>query len=652
MLALLANLAWGSIVLLAFVALGQLAGRLFRLAAPHDLFLAAGLGIAGMTVVGGLLNLFGVATSRVLTTVVLATAAFGPLTWILGTGGFAVGLPLPSPIPAERRQSHWVIVLVLLVFVKYATSLGSDFNPNDDQPAYLLQVSRMLQTGSIGLDPFSERQSLSLNGQTFLLGLVHCVSPFKYAFLLDPGICWIVIAGLTWSLIRQDLGGSIRATCLLTSLVLMVGLPFGTNLGGHLTGAVLYLTLIKTAVDGTQHGGNLGYGSLMTLAVIVAALCALKTTFLLFGVMFVVSWHVLRMLRSPSPLVVRDAAVIGSIATALLVPWMWQQYRSAGTPMYPFLGHGYHTLRASSEVMSDPFNSRARWVVACLMNGELTPAILALALLARGRLQIDRGRWLVLFSALSSVCVTSLFLVSVTPGIGAGVRYSHPFLYAALIPVGLVGILTTPLTKTKIGLALCLALFIGNWWETASVKLARLADFVRTDEHGFLWDDENVPQVRRAQETIPAGKRVLASVQNGFLLDFTRNPIWSLDLPGMVSPPPGLPITPHEADLHDFLMNRSSDLPSPYPSEQVLDYLRRCGVDVLAFQRRHGSVWYLRRDDVPAKPVLARTIFAIALTVHKQLADLIGKCPILYDDGDLIVLDLARTTPPLKSGRG
>ena len=123
------------------------------------------------------------------------------------------------------------MLLAALITIKYATSLGLHFNRNDDQPAYLLQLSRMLQTGSIGRDPFSLRQLLSLNGQTFLLGLVGSVSPLKYAFLLDPGICWIMIAGLTWFFVRRDLGGSIRDSCLATGLVLMTGFHFQLESG-------------------------------------------------------------------------------------------------------------------------------------------------------------------------------------------------------------------------------------------------------------------------------------------------------------------------------------------------------------------------------------------------------------------------------------
>ena len=84
-------------------------------------------------------------------------------------------------------------------------SLNYFFSAADDLPSYLFQVSRLLQNGSIGQDPFSCRQLLSLNGQTFLLGLLGAGAPLQFSYLLDPGICWLILGGLTWSLLRRDL---------------------------------------------------------------------------------------------------------------------------------------------------------------------------------------------------------------------------------------------------------------------------------------------------------------------------------------------------------------------------------------------------------------------------------------------------------------
>src|SRR5262249_49567871 len=126
---------------------------------------------------------------------------------------------------------------------------------------------------------------------------------------------------------------------LLTGIVLMV--EGFQNLGGHLTGAVLYLTLIQTAYHGTRDQGKLERGSLLLLALLIAALCALKTIFLIFTALFVLCWYSLRMPHSPGLALVRELSLVGFIGSVLLLPWMWQQYCSGGTPLYPLLGKGY-----------------------------------------------------------------------------------------------------------------------------------------------------------------------------------------------------------------------------------------------------------------------------------------------------------------------
>jgi hypothetical protein len=248
--------------------------------------MAAGWGMAGMVALGGWLNLLGLARASVLMALVLSVSALGLLyegRKFLGSVEHAPAPPEESP---ERGKWIWLVLLAVLITIKYATSLRWHFNRNDDQPAYLFRLSRMLQTGSIGRDPFSLRQLTTLSGLTFLLGLVGSVQPLKYSHLLDPGICWIMIAGLTWFFVRRDLAGSIRDSCLATGLLLMpeisnfCRIPF--NLGGNLTGTVLYLTLLRVAFWSCGDKGSLNQGSLLLLTCTVAALCALKPTFLMF----------------------------------------------------------------------------------------------------------------------------------------------------------------------------------------------------------------------------------------------------------------------------------------------------------------------------------------------------------------------------------
>lgn len=213
-------LGWGLLVLLSFAGLGRIVAGIVAPGSRRDLALEAGWGMAGMIALGGWFNLLGLATAQVLRGLVLLAIVLG-LGWdilhrLRGSSEASTDQDaFPSPPPGHRKF-YWISLLVLFLAMKYVSSLNYLFNLNDDQPSYLFQVARLLQNGSIGPDPFSYRQLLSLNGQTFLLGLLGAGAPLQFSYLLDPGVCWLMLGGLTWSLLRRDLGVSPREACLWT----------------------------------------------------------------------------------------------------------------------------------------------------------------------------------------------------------------------------------------------------------------------------------------------------------------------------------------------------------------------------------------------------------------------------------------------------
>ena len=204
-------MAWGLVVLLAFVSLGRIMARLARPDGDWDVALAAGWGMAGMVALGGWMTLMGLARAPVLVGLVITVIALD--LFFEGRRYFS-SEPRAPAVPRESTgwaSWIWLVALLGVVAVIYEMSIVNLFNTGDDPVAYLLELARMLQTGSVGPDPFSERLMLALNGQTFLLGLVGSVCPYYYGFLLDPGVCDIMIAGLVWFFVRRDLGGSVTA---------------------------------------------------------------------------------------------------------------------------------------------------------------------------------------------------------------------------------------------------------------------------------------------------------------------------------------------------------------------------------------------------------------------------------------------------------
>ena len=502
MMPLLLSYAWGMIVLLSIVALGRIIARVVQPAVKWGFSLAAGWGLACMAILGGLLNLLGAARPPVLISLVISIILLDLLFESRGLIRFVENGPSPPPVPIHElipRKGSICIVIIILMIIKYLFSFSNKFIGLDDINGYLVPLARLLQTGSIGRDPFSIHQLASLNGQTFLMGLVVSASSLKYAFLLDPGICWFLIGGLTWSIVRRDLqdslnrqagsppaastppgagsgragvapGGEITATllrdpCIWVGLVLLVKTPYMQNLGGHLTGTVLYLTLVQTAWWGTRDKGVLDRGSLVLLALTLAGLCALKTTFVIFAGFFVIGWYGMRIWHVPSLALLRELSLVGLITSVLLLSWMTQQYLSGGTPLYPYLGRGYALPDTQLSVDWATILIKVKKVVHISLIGSTAPAILGLLLLIRNPFKTDLARWRALSAAMFGAAVGPLGLAFMLTSDDLPIRYSQPFIYAALIAAGSAGKFSTPRSRKGIALALCLVLFVGNQWD-------------------------------------------------------------------------------------------------------------------------------------------------------------------------------------------
>jgi hypothetical protein len=138
------------------------------------------------------------------------------------------------------------------------------------------------------------------------------------------------------------------------------------------------------------------------------------------------------------------------------------------------------------------------------------------------------------------------------------------------------------------------------------------------------------------QRSAPAGAKLLAMLEQPYLLDLRRNAVASLDLPGGASPPPGL-----------------HTLGSP---QQVVEYFRALGYERLATVRPERSellyrlgTWTMHADgvrmswhsdpaDVAAWQVMGRTV----VRFFRQLEELTIHCRLRYDDGVLVMIDLSQ----------
>ena len=289
-------------------ALGRLLACALDATLLVDLPLTAGIGMAGMVFVGGVLNLAHIATTSVLIALVVALVALAALVGFRSRRRLATDGPATVDRNGRVAAAAAMGLFFAVMSLRYFLSLGHPLSLWDDDPYYLAQIVKLLQTGTLGVDPYCFRQMSSMNGQTFLVALGCCAVPLEYAFVVDPGMCLVVLGGLIYTFSRRDLGQSIVVAGLFgtTSLLIRTYMP-DNNLGGEFSGPVLFVTAVRLMLTGNAESATLPFGRLVLAALALASMAVLKSTFTVYAGLFLTCWCLLTLWSRGPTTIVRQA---------------------------------------------------------------------------------------------------------------------------------------------------------------------------------------------------------------------------------------------------------------------------------------------------------------------------------------------------------
>jgi hypothetical protein len=676
-------LGYGIAILVSFVGWGALLGRVLFPKSRSDWGQQAAWGLALVIAVGGFLELTGSISSS-------------SISWMLSAGWLAAAIKLVAflwrnlaaragrrPQPREALPPHprwrkigltaaWA-VLIAMFLVQYAgwAAIGK-FNDHDDFQGYFVYPNKMLQLGSMGPDPYSERRLMSsLGGQSFLLAIVRSELEEQNFHLIDPGVSLLILAGLVWGEFRQ--GGYPRWALLLLLFPVAFMSPPVVNVTGLVVASVLFLSLFRSLAWGALEEHS-PVSAALIVGLLTSAICTIKSTFIpVVGLVLLVSYGA-RVLKGPLR---RKGALESVMATAvtvgLLLPWMISMYRSSGTPLFPLLGKGYHgsqyggyvmpwgalTWRTVPEVLlyrfvANPFavSVAALWAVLLILSrrqraasagsgggpsaGHSLPA-------NRGRRTKERGsvtpnaeafpRRPVLSAAIAAILGT--LAVSLSLGGNDVDRFVYAFLFAATLWL-LMGVLrmcrqaggnaAPPILGLGTVLIVVVALVgtasayprgcMERAWQTG-VALVK-------GELPKLRLPAPIDEYRHVQESVPPGEKILARLERPYHLDFRRNPVYIVDYPGSASPPPGMPFYRGPEALAEYLAGQSIRY-------VAYSYSTEC-----AFQRQ-----FHRKRLLPTADPWARCQAEHTFDFQDNLADLMKTRRVLYDDSDIVVIDLS-----------
>jgi hypothetical protein len=627
-LSFLGAVLWGLCVLLAMIGWGTAINRILLRERVVDWGWRAAWGFAFSACLGGLLNLAELVSRP---TVMLLLGA-GLALLALGGRGSRVEKP-EALFPWRFGGSHRITALalwlvVLLIAIRYfGTAVGREgsFNSHDDFHAYLVFPTKMLQTGSMGSDPFSLRRVLFAGGQGFLQTYLLALLPVWSLNILDAGLGVIVVVGVLLGYFQRS-----RITGFSASLVLLTFLLVWSpivNVTSQCLALALFLSLFRVLElpDAVECGP---FARPWLVALHVGAICSLKLSLVLACMTMVAVSYGIAIAARPRWQRVRESIAVAILSAAFFGPWMIDMYWSNGTAFYPLLGKGYAAYAYGE--FADPYG--AFNVHAALRGIPVFPLTImaGLSFLAGS---LDLSRWRENGPRLALLVAALVGTAAIVAGLNGtdSYRYVYPFVFAPILielshALSMERNLSVPASARRIIAAATAGVMMVAWINRTVHMYAKAAKsiFVAAVRDPTPAWNTMTDQTRMMQRVIPPGATLLARLERPFLLDFRRNRVYIIDWPGGASLLPGMPFFTGSEPLARYLLANS------------IRYIAYDYASEANFSSKRYSI-RLEPSKVPAVRNSARLTFEF----QDNLAALGNTRKRIYDDGATFVLDLS-----------
>jgi hypothetical protein len=636
---------------------GSLANLRFGEWNPYCWAYPSALGIAVLIFLGGILNATGIAKPMVL--IVLLLVGLGLAIFFVfrsfshpqknrSDTGKLPGKPL-----WDKVGNLICLALILLVFFFLVMALMPvrTFNFHDDFHMYLGWPLRMLQTGTLGGNPFDHLGVSSLGGQSFMQGMFLAFGKIADVNAFDAILCLILVLGLLKEF--GDLVGVSPLFALAAGLVAIFINPHYANISALYSGSLMLLGLTYAAVLLVRsYRSPASPGLILSVvpcALFCAALLCLKTTFvfvaLFFGLVSLLG-SLLLVQEKKQVLLAHLSLVV--ITIILMIPWIslyWDRY----------LRETYYILNDISYARGTTANpAGSEDVLATLLSNQdlfygntyrdylSIVGMLSFAFIATGWIvwKNENRRESLLLIPLLAVFMGTIISYGLQFIFGPPrlvVRYSCPILIgAAPVAVLLAGWLwkqgrsqlQTDFALKQSALFIAAILFasqIGLLWtfrESFANRVQRaysyrtLLSFPIAEEASYMQYNDYVLSAKaqdrmvQIQEMVPVGETVFAWVSMPFLFDFTRNSIYTINESGV--------------DYNLLVMPLDSGV------KQMRDFFRQFGIRYIIWDYNgYGMKKPAHMGSVQNKLV-------------RILEGLIASSDVLYNNGVITVIDIGR----------
>jgi hypothetical protein len=595
--------------------------------------LVASTGLAVVMIVGGWLNLFGLVSPVSLH----AMLGIGVLLAVIGAPRLARACRHYPARLFPPGQRTWLLagliainaILLLIVILGWLSLPENLFNGHDDLQAYFVFPEKLIQTGSLGDDPFSERRIVSSLGGKYFLDAFVLADLGRSALQFMDG----AVGTLLLLMLLVDACVLLEVGALATQFLLMAAIvwePPRANTTALVLGAALFLAMLLHGHQCSREPGGQGPGRagasavpVFTLALLLSGLALLKTSLMppaaMVGV--VIAW---KLWPRPSTLA-RQLSVVAAASLAMIFPWMIALHHSSGTLLYPALGQGFHGsgygtfLQPYAEVTWNNLHEAA--------NDLVTPLLLLLVGVIVERTRMDGG---LKRAAVPVAILCGMVVIGMSTAGYAVYRFAWPAMFACAafataeqLGGGLGG---TPPGRGRLWAGVMLGVILGaglgNLYPRLWLKVACIEWGLGSSDR----DQAGLADVliyRRLQSAVPPGAPLLERLDKPFLLDFKRNPVLVDDNPGGASLPGGMPFFRGAEPLAQYLLQHHIRYVA-YSYRTKGGYTRSAAGDRLA----------------PGVNAWIRTQAQHAFDFQDNLETLSRSRRIIFDDGQNWVLDL------------
>ena len=632
------GVAWLSLLFFVFSGWGYLVVRVARIS-DVDFGLRALWGVAAFLTVAGIPVAAGVCSRPVL--LALGSVGIVAFAW----RELVVETPIWRSIRGAgawmRANPALAVLAVVLVAFTAVQLVGAvaklDPNAWDDDVAYTPLVRRLLDAGNL-VEPFSFRRLAALGGQSVLQGLGAARGVLSSMFLIDHGVGF----GLTLLLVIGHARrlGRVPALWLATLLLLLLLLPdLSINTASYWTGAAMFLGLYRTITLADASPRS----HFVIAAIVGAATCTLRQNYLPVVALFLVLALLSRLRTTSWRDERRTWLLVIAAAAAALLPWCIAAFVSSRTFLFPLMdGTWNHALTLQQRGAS--WADQIAFVVSACVDSKPLAIVPILFIVAAAT--TDRR----LARPLTALFVAStLGFLLLAWSFGDADTFSL-WRYAFGFDIALTCVLALEVcNEDDAGPARLPAL--GRWVLFAALVLQlgfvrtgtmkRLGEMLHDINQAAVEDRHGDPAARAErrryaamQADVPAGARLAVMVDDPAYLDFARNEIANLDIPGYASPDPQMPMFCGPDALRRYFLDQ--------------------GLRYVAFVRPMASRYFYRRDAWTPRLFKDSELFevmaAYVIDAIDSFTALAGIVKVLHDQDGLVVLDLA-TGPPVGAAR-